>query len=139
MAWSYLAFHATGARRVSQFNGRRDAARRIGKPAQAHDHCGVCIAPREEPLRRVGDVAFVGYETTSSDGRIVAIVREGIEYQELTGNAEVEIVLDSTPFYAEGGGQVGDTGELREEGGGSVLVTVEDTTRPVGAQGAGHE
>ena len=71
-----------------------------------------------------------------SDGRIVAIVREGIEYQELTGNAEVEIVLDSTPFYAEGGGQVGDTGELREEGGGSVLVTVEDTTRPVGAQGA---
>ena len=91
----------------------------------------------ESILRRVGDVRFVGYETTSSDGRIVAIVREGIEYQELTGNAEVEIVLDATPFYAEGGGQVGDTGELREEGGGSVLVTVEDTTRPVGAQGAG--
>ena len=91
----------------------------------------------ESILRRVGDVHFVGYETTASDGRIVAIVREGIEYQELTGNAEVEIVLDETPFYAEGGGQVGDTGELREEGGGSVLVTVEDTTRPVGAQGGG--
>jgi alanyl-tRNA synthetase len=91
----------------------------------------------ESILRRVGDVRFVGYETTASEGRIVAIVREGIEYEELTGNAEVEIVLDSTPFYAEGGGQVGDTGELREEGGGSVLVTVEDTTRPVGAQGGG--
>ncbi|MEA2630519.1 MAG: alanyl-tRNA synthetase, partial [Chloroflexota bacterium] len=91
----------------------------------------------ESILQRVGDVRFVGYDTTSSDGRIVALVREGIEYQELTGNAEVEIVLDSTPFYAEGGGQIGDTGELREEGGGSVLVTVEDTTRPVGAQGAG--
>ncbi len=91
----------------------------------------------ESILQRTGDVRFVGYDTTESDGKIVAIVREGIEYEELTGNAEVEIVLDSTPFYAEGGGQVGDTGELREEVGGSVLVTVEDTTRPVGAQGGG--
>jgi alanyl-tRNA synthetase len=91
----------------------------------------------ESILRRVGDVRFAGHETTSSDGRVVAIVREGIEYEELTGNAEVEIVLDATPFYAESGGQVGDTGELREEGGGSVLVSVDDTQRPVGAQGAG--
>ena len=91
----------------------------------------------EAILRRVGDVRFSGYETTTSDGRVVAILREGTEYQELTGNAEVEVVLDVTPFYAESGGQVGDTGELLEEGGGSVLVTVEDTQRPVGAQGAG--
>jgi alanyl-tRNA synthetase len=67
----------------------------------------------------------------------VAILRDGIEYEELTGNAEVEVVLDVTPFYAEGGGQIGDCGELLEAGGGSPLMTVEDTQRPVGAQGGG--
>ena len=91
----------------------------------------------EAVLRRVGDVRFVGYETTSAEGRIVAILRDGIEYAELTGNAEVDVVLDVTPFYAEGGGQVGDRGELREAGGGSVVMTVEDVQRPVGAQGSG--
>ena len=42
------------------------------------------------------------------------------------------MILDHTPFYAEGGGQIGDRGELREAGGGSSLFAVEDTQRPVG-------
>ena len=81
---------------------------------------------------RSGDSEFLGYETTTAEGRVVAIVRDGMEYQELTGLGEAEIVLDRTPFYAEGGGQVGDQGVLREPGGGSPLFTVEDTQRPVG-------
>ncbi|HEX7471952.1 MAG TPA: alanine--tRNA ligase [Candidatus Limnocylindrales bacterium] len=107
-----------------------------GKKAELSKHAEL-TSLYESILRRVGDVRFLGYETTTADGRVVAILREGTEYQELTGNAEVEVVLDATPFYAEGGGQVADTGELREAGGGSVLVTVEDVQRPVGAQGAG--
>ena len=75
---------------------------------------------------------FLGYETTTAEGRVVAIVRDGMEFDELTGHGEAEVVLDRTPFYAEGGGQVGDQGELREPGGGSVLFTVEDTQKPVG-------
>ncbi|HET7029557.1 MAG TPA: alanine--tRNA ligase-related protein, partial [Candidatus Limnocylindrales bacterium] len=55
-----------------------------------------------------------------------------MEFQELTGQGAAEIVLDRTPFYAEGGGQVGDHGELREAGGGSSLFAVEDTQKPVG-------
>jgi len=81
---------------------------------------------------RVGDTTFLGYETTTAEGRIVAIVRDGMEFEELTGNGDAEIVLDRTPFYAEGGGQVGDQGVLGEPGGGSELFTVGDTQKPVG-------
>ncbi|HET9347369.1 MAG TPA: alanine--tRNA ligase [Candidatus Limnocylindrales bacterium] len=81
---------------------------------------------------RAGETEFLGYETTTADGRVVAIIRDGIEFEELTGKGAAEVVLDRTPFYAEGGGQVGDRGELREEGGGSSLFGVEDTQRPLG-------
>jgi alanyl-tRNA synthetase len=81
---------------------------------------------------RAGDSTFLGYETTTADGRIVAIIRDGMEYDELTGHGAAELVLDQTPFYAEGGGQVGDRGVIREAGAGSELFTVEDTQKPVG-------
>ena len=80
---------------------------------------------------RASDTTFVGYETTEAPGRVVAIIRDGTEYDELTGQGESEIVLDRTPFYAEGGGQVGDRGELREAGDGSVVFKVADTQRPL--------
>ncbi|HEY4632443.1 MAG TPA: alanine--tRNA ligase, partial [Candidatus Limnocylindrales bacterium] len=81
---------------------------------------------------RAGDTTFVGYETTTADARVVAIIRDGMEYDELTGHGAAEVVLEPTPFYAEGGGQIGDRGVLREPDGGSELFTVEDTQRPVG-------
>jgi alanyl-tRNA synthetase len=81
---------------------------------------------------RTGDTEFLGYETTTAEGRVVGIVRDGMEFDELTGHGEAEVVLDRTPFYAEGGGQVGDQGTIREAGGGSDLFTVEDTQKPVG-------
>jgi alanyl-tRNA synthetase len=81
---------------------------------------------------RAGDTEFLGYETTTATGRVVAIVRDGMEFDELTGHGAAEVVLDRTPFYAEGGGQVGDQGVLREPGGGSDLFTVEDAQKPLG-------
>jgi alanyl-tRNA synthetase len=79
-----------------------------------------------------GDTQFLGYETTTAGGRVVAILRDGMEFEELTGHGEAEVVLDQTPFYAEGGGQVGDQGVLREPGGGSELFAVTDTQKPLG-------
>ena len=81
---------------------------------------------------RGGDTRFLGYEATTTEARVGAILRDGMEFDELTGHGEAELVLDQTPFYAEGGGQVGDRGLIREPGEGSELFTVSDTQRPVG-------
>jgi alanyl-tRNA synthetase len=82
--------------------------------------------------RRAGETVFVGYETTTAECRVLAILRDGIAFDELSGSGEAEVILDRTPFYAEGGGQVGDRGELLEAGGGSRLFSVEETVRPAG-------
>ena len=81
--------------------------------------------------RRVGETKFIGYDGTQAEAKIVAILRDGMEFAELTGNGEAEVILDATPFYGEGGGQVGDRGELLEASGGSALFTVEDTQKPI--------
>ena len=105
---------------------------RGGRKAELARHAQL-TAQYEEILRRAGTTTFVGYETTAAECHVLAILRDGTAYEELTGSGEAEVVLDRTPFYAEGGGQVGDTGELREAGGGSPLLAVEETFRPAGA------
>ncbi len=99
-----------------------------------------------EILARTAPTAFLGYETTDAEGRVVAILRDGVEYETLEAvpevelraeaSARVEIVLDRTPFYAESGGQVADTGLLRG-GDGRALVEVQDVQRVAGTQTAG--
>ena len=104
---------------------------RSGKKAELARHAEL-TSLYESIVRRTGDTTFLGYETTAAEARIVGIIRDGIEYEDLTGNGEAEVILDETPFYAEGGGQIGDRGRIRESGGGSDLFTVEDTQRPSG-------
>jgi alanyl-tRNA synthetase len=104
---------------------------RSGKKAELAKHAEL-TSLYQSILARAGDTTFLGYETTNAPGTVVAIVRDGMEFQELTGQGAAEVVLDRTPFYAEGGGQVGDQGDLREAGGGSSIFSVEDTQRPVG-------
>jgi alanyl-tRNA synthetase len=113
---------------------------RSGKKADLARHAQAA-AGYEAILRRTGETAFLGYETLTADGTVVAILRDGIEYAELAAvgdeelrtpaGAQAEIILDRTPFYAEGGGQVGDRGVLRDERG-DVVFEVDDTQRPVG-------
>ena len=82
-------------------------------------------------LRRAGETKFLGYDGLEAEAHVVAILRDGMELAELTGNGEAEVILDATPFYGEGGGQVGDHGELFEAGGGSPIFTVTDTQKPI--------
>jgi alanyl-tRNA synthetase len=104
---------------------------RGGRKAELARHAEL-TALYESIGRRTGDTTFLGYETTAAEGTVVAIIRDGVAYDELTGHGEAEVILDRTPFYAEGGGQVGDRGMLREPGGGSELFEVADTQRPSG-------
>ncbi len=68
---------------------------------------------------------FTGYEHDTADTEIVALVKDGKRVQELTG--EGLVVLGESPFYAESGGQVGDTGEL--DAGGDPVFFVTNTTK----------
>ena len=60
---------------------------------------------------------FEGYEATSSNARIVALVSEGKEHKEVSKGWQGELVSDKTPFYAESGGQIGDKGEIETTSG----------------------
>ncbi len=75
--------------------------------------------------------AFQGYDGLESEGRVVALLKGGSPANELRSGEEGEVVLDRTPFYAEAGGQVGDTGTLT--GAGSRFL-VHDTIK----RGAAH-
>jgi len=59
-----------------------------------------------------GKTSFLGYETVSDVGQVVALLKGGAAVDALKAGDEGEVFLDRTPFYAESGGQVGDTGEL---------------------------
>ncbi|MFW8593069.1 alanine--tRNA ligase [Cribrihabitans neustonicus] len=76
-----------------------------------------------------GATDFLGYETETAEGQILAIVQDGGEVKEAGKGASVQLVLNQTPFYAEAGGQVGDSGEIRIEGG---VVRVTDTKKAAG-------
>jgi alanyl-tRNA synthetase len=77
-------------------------------------------------LAGVTPTRFTGYERLSDQGRVVAIVVEGSEVDTLQAGSAGAIVLDHTPFYAESGGQVGDSGVLCSEG---TRFVVEDTQK----------
>ena len=71
---------------------------------------------------------FTGYETTADQGSVLAIVAAGDVLSRAEAGQAVQIVLHRTPFYAESGGQVGDTGELVSPVG---RVDITDTQRPL--------
>jgi alanyl-tRNA synthetase len=70
---------------------------------------------------------FLGYDDVQADARVEAILLHGRPAERAEVGAEVEVVFDRTPFYAESGGQVGDTG--RAEGPG-VSLRIVDTHKP---------
>jgi alanyl-tRNA synthetase len=78
------------------------------------------------------DVAteFTGYSATAGEAKVVALYKEGVAVEQLSEGEDGVVILDRTPFYAESGGQIGDSGYLTA---GDVRFDVSDTTKTGGA------
>ena len=78
---------------------------------------------------QVGATDFLGYDTEKAEGVVVALLRDGAQQNALSAGQKGLVILNQTPFYAESGGQVGDTGVLHGPG---VRMRVESTTKKLG-------
>ena len=76
-----------------------------------------------------GTTDFLGYDTEVAEGQILAIVKDAVQIDTAAQGDIVQIVLNQTPFYAEAGGQVGDTGRIRTEEG---TARITDTRKVAG-------
>ena len=74
---------------------------------------------------RVGATEFLGYEAETAEGVVLALVKDGNEVSELKAGETGLVVLNQTPFYAESGGQVGDTGVMVALGGRAYVTHTE--------------
>ena len=77
-----------------------------------------------------GETQFDGYDATQGQGQIIAIYKDGEQVDEVVEGDEALIVLNQTPFYAESGGQIGDTGLFKNDTG---IFEVQDTKKSGGA------
>ncbi|MGC9269907.1 alanine--tRNA ligase [Acidiphilium sp.] len=78
---------------------------------------------------RLGATEFLGYSMEDSDATVTGLVVEGRPVHRATAGQNVAIILNQTPFYAESGGQVGDTGTLTADG---LLIRITDTQKKTG-------
>ncbi len=107
---------------------QRETARAAGKFVS---HTGLPA----ELVAQLPATAFLGYDTLQADGlKVVALLKDGVPVASVDAGDEAVVFLDRTPFYAESGGQVGDTGVLSA---GALRFTVSDTHKFAG-QFHGH-
>jgi len=82
-----------------------------------------------EAVKALPATEFLGYETGSGEAEVVGVLVDGRRVEALESGQEAVVVLDRTPFYAESGGQVGDTGVLEADG---LRFRVADTQKLAG-------
>ncbi len=82
-----------------------------------------------EIVAQIEPTLFKGYQTLTSEAKIVAIIKDNTSVSELKAGESAAIILNKTPFYAESGGQVGDSGVLTVK---NDVIKVEDTQKAAG-------
>ena len=80
-------------------------------------------------IDKSGATKFVGYQNISAEAKLTGIIVDGKKAKEVNAGSEIEITLDRTPFYAEGGGQLADGGRIKLSSG--AIIQVEDVQTPV--------
>ncbi|WP_207478310.1 alanine--tRNA ligase [Arenibaculum pallidiluteum] len=78
----------------------------------------------------LGATEFLGYDAETAEGQVLALVRGGARIQEARAGEDVQVIVNQTPFYAESGGQVGDSGVMFSAEGTEVAVA--DTQKKLG-------
>lgn len=76
-----------------------------------------------------GPTEFLGYDTETAEGQVLALVQDGQIVEMANAGTVVQIVLNQTPFYAESGGQIGDSGVLKTN---TATVTLSDVKKTAG-------
>jgi len=83
-------------------------------------------------LEQAGKVTFTGYDLVAGEATVVGVLSGGVPVKSAVQGDEVSVVLDRTPFYAEGGGQLADHGVIRTDGpGGPAEIEVTDVQAPL--------
>ena len=75
-----------------------------------------------------GATEFLGYDTETAEGQVLALVQDGKEVESAAQGQKVQLVFNQTPFYAEAGGQVGDTGKIATENGAVVITDTQKSS-----------
>jgi alanyl-tRNA synthetase len=111
----------------AEMEKQRERARASWKGAEKKT-----VAPVYLEVVKEQESSFDGYQQVRSEKcQVVALVRKGEIVNDVKPGEQVEIVLDHTPFYAEAGGQVGDTGRLFAPDSDHEVAQVTDTYRPL--------
>jgi alanyl-tRNA synthetase len=107
---------------VSGFDVEMDAQRARARAAWKGSDAAETAEVYRGLIEHHGLTDFVGYDYETADGVILSMVREGETVSRAEMGETIEIFLDKTPFYAESGGQVGDTGVIQTDTGEAVVI-----------------
>jgi alanyl-tRNA synthetase len=101
---------------------------RAKKDAAEKKTGNVDISVFADMLERSGSVTFTGYDQTSGEATVLGLLVNGAPVPAAGAGTELDVVLDRTPFYAEGGGQLADAGTITLDGG---VIDVTDVQTPL--------
>ncbi|MFI9024827.1 alanine--tRNA ligase [Streptomyces sp. NPDC053560] len=107
----------------------KEQRERAKADAQAKKHGHADMSAYREVADKSGSTVFTGYTDTDGESTVVGLVVNGASAPAAHEGDEVEVVLDRTPFYAEGGGQLADMGRIKTDTG--AVIEVRDVQQPV--------